>query len=133
MGLWQQRWRGTRFERDSWRQESIWIFLMVQMAKHLPHCSRRPGFNPWVGISWRRKWHPTSVFLPGKSHGRRNLVGYSPWSRKESDTTERLHFLSFFPGDRELGLEGQLEYICDGARRSYSKTIPRFPAQGIGE
>ena len=29
--------------------------------------------------------------LPGKSHGRRRLVGYSPWGRKESDTTERLH------------------------------------------
>ena len=51
----------------------------------------RPGFDPWVGkISWRRKWQPTPVFLPGKSHGRRNLVGYSPWGRKELDTTERL-------------------------------------------
>ena len=53
----------------------------------------RPGFNPWVGkISWRKKWQPTPVFLPGKSHGWRSLLGYSPWSRKESDTTERLHF-----------------------------------------
>ena len=33
-----------------------------------------------------------SIFLPGESHGRRSLVGYSPWGRKESDTTERLHF-----------------------------------------
>ena len=33
----------------------------------------------------------TPVFLPGESHGRRSLVGYSPWGRKESDTTERLH------------------------------------------
>ena len=32
------------------------------------------------------------VLLPGKSHGRRSLVGCSPWGRKESDTTERLHF-----------------------------------------
>ena len=40
-------------------------------------------------IFWRRKWQPTPVFLPGKSHGRRKLVGYSPWGRKESDTTER--------------------------------------------
>ena len=32
------------------------------------------------------------VLLPGKSHERRSLVGCSPWSRKESDTTERLHF-----------------------------------------
>ena len=38
-------------------------------------------FNNW--------WHPTPVLLPGKSHGRRSLVGYSPWGRWESDTTER--------------------------------------------
>ena len=43
-------------------------------------------------VSWRRQWHPTPVFLPGKSHGRRSLVGCSPWGREESDTTERLHF-----------------------------------------
>ena len=35
---------------------------------------------------------PTPVLLPGKSHGRRSLVGCSPWGREESDTTERLHF-----------------------------------------
>ena len=40
----------------------------------------------------RRHWHPTPVFLPGKSHGWRSLVGCSPWDRKELDTTERLHF-----------------------------------------
>ena len=53
----------------------------------------RPGFDPWVGkIPWRRKWQPTPVFLPGESHGWRNLVGYSPRGRRESDTTEWLHF-----------------------------------------
>ena len=41
---------------------------------------------------WRRQWHPTPVLLPGESHGRRSLVGCSPWGREESDTTERLHF-----------------------------------------
>ena len=45
-------------------------------------------------IPWRRKWHPTPVLLLGKSHGQRTLVGYSPWGHKESDMTERLHFLS---------------------------------------
>ena len=40
----------------------------------------------------RRQWHPTPVLLPGKSHGRRSLVGCSPWGREESDTTECLHF-----------------------------------------
>ena len=39
-----------------------------------------------------RKWQPTLAFLPGESHGRRSLAGYSPWSHKESDMTERLHF-----------------------------------------
>ena len=43
-------------------------------------------------ILWRRQWHPTPVLLPGKSHGQRSLVGCSPWGRKESDTTEWLHF-----------------------------------------
>ena len=41
---------------------------------------------------WRRQWHPTPVLLPGNSHGRRSLVGCSPWGREESDMTERLHF-----------------------------------------
>ena len=40
----------------------------------------------------RRQWHPTPVLLPGKSHGRRSLVGCRPWGRYESNTTERLHF-----------------------------------------
>ena len=42
--------------------------------------------------TWRRQWHPTPVFLPGKSHGWRSLVSFSPWGREESDTTEWLHF-----------------------------------------
>ena len=41
------------------------------------------GFDPCVvKIRWRRKWQPTPVFLPGKSHGQRCLAGYSPWDRK---------------------------------------------------
>ena len=40
---------------------------------------------------WRRKWQPTPVFLPGKFHGQRHLVGHSPWGRKESDKTEHTH------------------------------------------
>ena len=40
---------------------------------------KRRGFNPWVGkIPWRRAWQSTSVFLPGESHGQRNLASYSP-------------------------------------------------------
>ena len=50
---------------------------------------KRCGFDPWVRkIPWRRKWQPTPVFLPGKSHGQKSLVSYSPWSCKESALTE---------------------------------------------
>ena len=66
--------------------------LVAQTVKRLP-TMRMPGFDPWVGkIPWRRKWQPTPVLLPGKAHGLRILVGYSPWGRKESDTTGPLHF-----------------------------------------
>ena len=48
-------------------------------------------FDPWVmNIPWVRKWQPTPEFLPGKAHGQRSLVGYSPWGCKESDMTEQL-------------------------------------------
>ena len=46
----------------------------------------------YLQISWRRRWHPTPVLLPGKSHGWRSLVGCSPWGCEELDTTKRLHF-----------------------------------------
>ena len=48
-----------------------------------------------VGHDWatrRRQWHPTPVLLPGKSHGRRSLVGCCPWGRGESDRTQQLPF-----------------------------------------
>ena len=71
------------------------ISLVVQMVKRLP-IIRETWVQSWVGkISWRRKWQPIPVLLPGKSHGQRSLVGYSPWGCKESDMTERLYFLSF--------------------------------------
>ena len=46
---------------------------------------------------WRRKWQPTPVFLPGESHGRKSLRGYSPRGHKESDITERLDSLTRLP------------------------------------
>ena len=45
---------------------------------------KRCGFDPWIRkVPWRRKWQPTPVFLPGKSHGQRILVSYSSWGQKE--------------------------------------------------
>ena len=62
-----------------------WASLVAQLLRILLQC-RRPGLNPWVGkIPWRRERLPTPVFWPGEFHGL-----YSPWGRKESDTTERL-------------------------------------------
>ena len=62
-----------------------WVSVCLQCG--------RPRFNPWVRkIPWRRKWHPIPVLLPGKSHGRRSLVGCNPWGHYKSDMTERLHF-----------------------------------------
>jgi len=59
--------------------------LVAQRVKHLPTMQETQMFNPWVRkIPWRKKWQPTPVFFPGKSHGRRSLVDYSPWGHKES-------------------------------------------------
>ena len=60
------------------------------MKKNHSHVT--PVLNLPKAVNQRRQWHPTPVLLPGKSHGRRSLVGCSPWGRKESDMTERLHF-----------------------------------------
>ena len=59
---------------------------------------------------WLR-WHPTSVLLPGKSHGRRSPVGCSPWGRSESDRTERLHF-HFSPSCIGEGNGNPLQCSC---------------------
>ena len=65
-------------------------FPVGQMVKNLLQCSR-PGFHTWVGkIPWRGKELSIPVFLPGKSHGQRNLAGYRLRGHRESDKTEQL-------------------------------------------
>ena len=78
-------------------RDTVFLFVTCQLPRWLSgqestcQC-RRCGFNPWVGkIPWKRARQPTPVFLPGESHGQRKLAGYSPWGRKESDTTEQLN------------------------------------------
>ena len=90
--------------RIPWTEKLGWLQFMglhlstapksLQLTMyHLPadlglQC-RRPRFDPWVKkIPWRRERLPSPVFLPGELHGQINLVGYSPWGRKESDTTK---------------------------------------------
>ena len=63
---------------------SLFYLCRIYLSIHL--------FKISCALLWRRQWHPTPVLLPGKSHGRRSLVGCSPWGPWGSDMTERLHF-----------------------------------------
>ena len=65
----------------------VWRSAMFQTVFPGATCQytrcRKCEFDPWIRrIPWRRKWRPTPVFLPGKFHGQRSLVGYSPWGHK---------------------------------------------------
>ena len=99
---------------DSFKAELIWstevqnhpcfptLFIATSMTwifpggpdgiKSLPAMRETWVWSLGQKIPCRRKWQPTLVLLPGKSHGQRSLVCYSPWGLKESDTTEQLHF-----------------------------------------
>ena len=67
--------------------ELNWTELQVLVCECKTH--KRRGFDPWVGkIPRRGKWQIIPVFLPGKFHGQRSLVGYSPGGWKKLDTTE---------------------------------------------
>ena len=71
------------------------VSLVAQTVKNLP-AMQETRFDLWVGkIPWRREWLSTPVFLPGAFHGQGSLLGYSPWSEKESDTAERLTQFQF--------------------------------------
>ena len=79
---------GTLVKSELWALGSILPYPLYRLPWWLSgkesvcQCKRR-GFNPWIKkIPWRGNWQPTPVFLPGKSHRQRSLVGYSPWSCK---------------------------------------------------
>ena len=95
-----------------------------------PACQcKRCRCHPWVRRShWRRKWQPTPVFLPRESHGRRSLLGYSPWGRNKWDTTERLSTHNGSRGGNEGTREaektgGEGERPCVGVRGRNRATI----------
>jgi len=58
------------------------------VVKSMPASARDMGSIPEWGDPQRWKWPSTPVFLPGKSDGQRNQVGYSPWGCRELDMTE---------------------------------------------
>ena len=73
--------------------------LVVQMIKNLPTMQEAWVWSRVRKIPWRREWQPTAVFLPRDFHRQSSLAGYSPWGRKDSDTTERLHSLQLVSTD----------------------------------
>ena len=77
---------------------------------------KRCKFDPWVRKTpWSRKWYPTPLFLPGKFHGQRNLVGYSPWRCKEhGGSTE--HIINLW----KINLEYRMGFII---RKSKLKSV----------
>ena len=100
---------------------------------------KRCRFDPWVRkIPWRREWLHAPVFLPGESHGQRNLAGYSPCGRQESDMTENTH--SLFAryssiGAFELQCWRKLLRVPGTARRSNQSILkeinPEYSLQGL--
>ena len=66
------------------------LFLKILKISLFPFSSML--LSSALGLNQRRRWHPTPVLLPGRSHGWRSLVRCSPSGCEESDTTEQLHF-----------------------------------------
>ena len=68
---------------------------------------RRHRLDPWVWkIPWRKKWQHFSIFLLGKFHGQRSLMGYSPWSHKDLDKTENMRTHTLLETREELEQPG---------------------------
>ena len=85
--------------------------LEFLLKRHQMHTTLNLKCIPIYSTCQRRQWHPTLVCLPGKSHGRRGLVGCSPWGCEESDMTERLHF-HFSLSCTGEGNGSPLQYSC---------------------
>ena len=68
-------------------------FIWLSLSSYMPQLGlyhQKGDILPTIYLTWRRKWQPTPVCLPGKSHGQRSLAGYSPWGCKESGMTKQL-------------------------------------------
>ena len=89
------------------------ISLVAQTVKHLPIMQETQVRK----ILWRRKWQPTPVLFPGKSHGWQILAGYSLWGLKELDTTERLQYVRY---RRQNSLNWAIVYTVSYRQHSLS-------------
>ena len=103
--------------------------LVAQRLKRLPPMRETQVRSLSREDPLERKWQPTPVFLPGKFHGQRSLVGYSPWGHKESDTTglNSLKVLRGFPG----GSDGKAS-ACNAGDPGLIPGWGRSPGEGNG-
>ena len=116
---------------------SLGASLVAQMVKSLP-AVWETGVQSlgWKDPPWRRKWQPTPVFLPGKSHGWKSLVGYSPHGPKELDTTEKLQFFSFYGIFKKRSFlppftYSHLEFLCEWVSESCSVVSHSLRPHGL--
>ena len=116
-------------------QSSSFLFLsnLIFLGKWVVKRRKRSWWS-WQNYSWvlpvfpwRRKWQPTPVYLPGISHGWRSRAGYSPWGRKESDTTEQLHSLTHLPVFRVHYLLLLARWAA--GRQSFKKEFQGYPSE----
>ena len=85
---------GSTFNSASPELFSLIIVIIIIKRETLGEFSQgKQSSSPWLVLYhiWRRKWQPTPMFLPGKPHEQRSLVGHSPWGLKESDMIEWLN------------------------------------------
>ena len=78
---------------------------MVQQVKNQPAMqeTQETGVDIWIEkIPWRRRWQPTPVFLPEKSHEQRSLASSSQRSLKESEATENTNYQPHFTEETEI-------------------------------
>ena len=84
-------WRNS-MDRGAWRATVRRVAKSQTRLSDSAHRSFHSHLEALFSSLSIPRWQPTPVLSPGKSHGRRSLVDYSPWGSEESDTTERLHF-----------------------------------------
>ena len=81
-----------------WMNKCMYMLPLWLSSREAACQCRRHDFNPWVEkVPWRKKWQPTPVFLPEKSHGQRSLMDYSLWGCEHSDlVTKQWHVNKVF-------------------------------------
>ena len=91
------------------------------VVENLPaHAGDTGSLSVWARkIPWRRKWLPSPVFLPGKSHGQRSLAGSSSWGCKESDMTEHTHAHITVTADLQLSCVTAFFSHCTEENRNH--------------